>query len=49
MIAAVTVIIMSKEKETLVDGIEKENQTFVPELPPIEPPKDSDQVPDRSF
>ena len=42
MIAAVTVIIMSKEKETLVEGIEKEDQAFVPELPPMEPPKDSD-------
>ena len=31
-----------KEKETLADGIEKEDQAFVPELPPMEPPKDSD-------
>ena len=42
MIAAITVIFMSKEKETLADGIEKEDQAFVPELPPMEPPKDSD-------
>ena len=49
MIAAITVIFMSKEKETLAEGIEKEDQAFVPELPPMEPPKDSDQVPDRSF
>ena len=42
MIAAITVIFMSKEKETLADGIEKEDQAFVPELPPMDPPKDSD-------
>ena len=38
LVAAITVILMSKEKETLAEAIEKEAE-FVPELPPLEPPK----------
>jgi hypothetical protein len=39
LVAAITVILMSKEKETLAEAIEKEAE-FVPQLPPMEPPKD---------
>ena len=39
LVAAISVILMSKEKETLAEAIEKEAE-FVPELPPMEPPKD---------
>jgi hypothetical protein len=39
LVASITVILMSKEKETLAEAIEKEAE-FVPQLPPMEPPKD---------
>ena len=39
LIAAVAVIMLSRQKETLAEAIEGE---FIPELPPIEPPEDSD-------
>ena len=38
LIAAVSVIVLSREKETLAEAKEEE---FVPELPPISPPEDS--------
>jgi len=39
LVAAVAVIFLAREKETLAGAT---NSQFVPELPPIEPPKDSD-------
>ena len=38
LVAAIAIILMSKEQETLAEAIEKEAE-FVPELPPLEPPK----------
>ena len=38
-IAAITVIIVSRGEETLVDDGDKHNDGFVPDLPPMEPPK----------
>jgi hypothetical protein len=39
-IAAITVILVSRGEETLVDDGDKHNDGFVPDLPPMEPPKD---------
>ena len=39
LVAAITIILMSKDEEILAEAIEKEAE-FVPELPPMEPPKD---------
>ena len=38
LIAAVAVILLSKEKETLAAALDKEVEQFVPELPPMDPP-----------
>jgi len=40
LVAAIAVIVLSREKETLVETKEQDTQ-FVPELPPTEPPEDS--------
>ena len=39
-IADITVILVSRGEETLVDDGDKHNDGFVPDLPPMEPPKD---------
>jgi len=38
-IAAITVIMVSRGEDTLVDDDEKQFDGFVPNLPPMEPPK----------
>jgi len=40
LVASIAVIVLSREKETLVETKEQDTQ-FVPELPPTEPPEDS--------
>jgi hypothetical protein len=40
LVAAIAVIVLSRERDTLVEDKAEDSQ-FVPELPPIEPPEDS--------
>jgi hypothetical protein len=40
LVAAIAVIVLSRERDTLVEDKEDDTQ-FVPELPPMEPPEDS--------